>query len=395
MLSKSFHTWIALGLIGAFAPAASALGQEATSQVELPGAAPGAAPLEVTLRAPVGGEVADAIALIVDGAQAVAGAIDEAPTGEYYIGISLGELPAVARAQLKLEHGVVVDDVIEGSPAAKADFKPHDILIRVGESKIEQPADIVKAVEEAKDKEMRIVVLRDGKEMALTVKPTKRPKSEAGEGGEAIEARLPESAIQRIEEALRELKSQDASRALGIYFPRPGVVAQRSTTRMAELPKNMKISIVREGDGPAKIHVEREGKSWDTTDDKLGELPEDVRGQVERMLSKVFHPMLAARARALVVPKSVHAYSPGTPGAPAVVPYPGTPGTQATPGVAPPQASPRTSSYRSIQSAPSSVESKIDQILKKLNADDDQQALDRLREEVERLRKEVDSLKNK
>jgi polyhydroxyalkanoate synthesis regulator phasin len=42
-----------------------------------------------------------------------------------------------------------------------------------------------------------------------------------------------------------------------------------------------------------------------------------------------------------------------------------------------------------------SLEAKLDQILKKLGADDDQQALDKLREELERLRKEVDSLKNK
>src|SRR4029450_679047 len=131
---------------------------------------------------------------------------------------------------------------------------------------------------------MRIIVLRDGKEMTLRVMPTRRPKPEVGgeAGAEAkvertFEARVPGSAVLRIEEALRELKGDDgAGRALGLYFPRPGVVAQEVEAAVGELPKNLKISVTREGDGPAKVHVEREGKTWDTTDDKLGELPDDV-----------------------------------------------------------------------------------------------------------------------
>jgi hypothetical protein len=193
---------------------------------------------------------------------------------------------------------------------------------------------------------------------------------------------------------LRELKGQDgAARALELYFPRPGVVAQRTVTaRIAELPKNLKISITREGDGPAKIHVEREGKVWDTTSDKLDDLPEDVRGQVEQMLSQVIRPMLSARARQLVVPKGANvvppllAPQPVAPGTPAVTPSPNSPA--ATP------AKSRLHAYR-IAEGKDSLEAKVDQILKKLGADDDDKTLERLRDEVERLRKEVDALKNK
>src|SRR5262245_30443420 len=154
MVSKSVRKWIALGLVGALAPIAGALSQEAQGQEGAPPVPQYPVPLEVTLRAP--SEAEDVIALIADGVQAIAAAVDEtaadeAPTSEYYIGIALGELPAVAKTQLKLEHGVVIDEVLPDSPAAKAEFKPQDILIRVGEAKVEQPADIVKAVEEAKD----------------------------------------------------------------------------------------------------------------------------------------------------------------------------------------------------------------------------------------------------
>ena len=397
MVSNTVRKWIALALAGAVAPVASALGQGA-APAGSPEAAPQIAlPVEITLQAksPDGGQTDDVVALVNEAVQELTTEVQEAPPSEYYIGIALGELPELVKTQLKLEYGLVVEDVLPDSPAAKAEFKRQDILIRADDAKLAEPADILKAVGQAKDKVMRIIVLRDGKELALQVTPSKRPKPEEA-AEEAAPTQLRELSIKKIEEALRELKGQGgAAQALELQFAHPGVVPQRALAiKLVELPKNMKISITRDGDGPSEIHVEREGKTWDTTDDKLGELPEDVRGQVERMLSKVIHPMLASRARALVVPKVAHAYSPGTPGTPAVVPYPGVPGTSGTPAVAPPQVR-RVETYRATQVAPGGLEAKIDQILKKLNASDQDQTLEKLRDEVERLRKEVDALKNK
>jgi hypothetical protein len=400
MVSQWVRKWIALGVVGAAAPVAGALGQGAAPET----APQTAVPFQIKLPTTLEDQAEGTLTLIAD--VEVEAAEDEgAAPSEYYIGIALGELPELVKTQLKLEHGLVVDDVIEGSPAAKAEFKVQDILIRADDAKIAEAADILKAVDVAKDKEMRILVLRDGKELTLKVTPAKRPKPEAGEvrKTETLEARVPASAIQRIEEALRELKGEDgAARALELYFPRAGVVAPKvQTLKVAELPKNLKISITRDGDGPAKIHVERDGKEWDATDDKLGELPADVRTNVEQMLSKVIHPMLSTRARALIVggPKNAYAYSPGTPGVPAVVPYPGAsgvPGVQVAPPVpaTAPATAARLHAYRVVESKGSSLEAKVDQILKKLN-DDDDSAVEKLRDEVERLRKEVEALKNK
>jgi hypothetical protein len=397
MVSKRVRKWIALGLFGALAPTAVALGQEAAPEP----APPSAAPTEILLQESPPERADNVFAFFGALTQAAGAAEDEAPPqSDYYIGIALGELPEEAKTQYKLEHGLVVDDVIEGSPAAKAEFKSQDILIRAGETKIEKPADILKAVDEAKDKEMRIIVLRDGKELALQVTPAKRPKPE-GAAEEAVPARLRELSIKKIEEALRELKGEGrATQALELHFAHPGVVPQRAlAVRLLELPKNMKISITRDGDGPSKIHVERDGKEWDATSDKLGDLPEDVRSQVEQMLNTVIRPMLATRARALVVggPKNAYSYSPGTPGVPAVVPLPAAPATPVAPPMPAAPATPAVSrihAYRVVEKE-SSLESKVDQILKKLNAGDDDKSLEKLRDEVERLRKEVDALKNK
>jgi len=392
MVSKLVRKWIALGFCGAVAPVASALGQ-AAAPVPAP---PIAVPVRATLKAPADGQAKDVFAFIADGAQV---AVEEAPTSEYWIGIALGELPEVAKKQLKLEHGLVVDDVLPDSPAAKAEFKQHDVLVRAGELVLDQPTDILKAVDEAKDKEMRIIVLRDGKELTLQVTPQKRPKSEASElrKVETLEARLPGGAIQKSEEALRELKGREGGQAVELHFAHPGVVQRTYTLKVAELPKNLKISITRDGDGPAKIHVEREGKEWDATSDKLNDLPNDVRSQVEQMLSTVIRPMLSARARSLVVggPKVAHAYSPGTPGVPAVVPLPAVPGAHAVPPTPAAPAVPWIHAYRVAEGKNDGLEAKLDLILKKLTGDDDDKSLEKLRDEVERLRKEVEALKNK
>ena len=180
MVTPSIRKWIALGLVGAQRQSSVSSGKKRCLRPRR-----ATEPIELTLRAPDAGEVGEVIALIADGVQAVAQvveevqSVDEAQPSEYYIGIALGELPAVVKAQLKLDHGLVVDDVFADSPAAKAEFKAQDILLRADEKNVQQPADIMKAVDEAKDRKMRIIVLRDGKEMSLQVTPTKRPKPEA------------------------------------------------------------------------------------------------------------------------------------------------------------------------------------------------------------------------
>ena len=57
-----------------------------------------------------------------------------------YLGVMLGPVPAVLRSQLSdvlpAGQGVMVRDVVEGSPAAKAGLQPYDILVSYGDQKL-------------------------------------------------------------------------------------------------------------------------------------------------------------------------------------------------------------------------------------------------------------------
>jgi hypothetical protein len=203
--------------------------------------------------------------------------------------------------------------------------------------------------------------------------------------------------LKLLEEALTKLKGTAGGETLGLYFPRPGVVA--TEVRQIEMPKNLSISITRSGDEPAKVHVKRDDKEWDTTADKLNELPEDVRQQVEQLLGKTIRPMMEARARAVVRgpinARLPMAPPPGVSGVPptAAIPLP-PPRVIVTP-TAPEAANARIHAYRVEKSAEAGdVAGKLELIIKKLD-NLESKAIEQLQDEVKELRKELDALRNK
>jgi hypothetical protein len=104
----------------------------------------------------------------------------EAETSEYYLGVALGGLDQGLWSQLKMtsKRGVVVNGVEPGSPAEKGGIKPHDILLEYDNphtrTLIESPEQLARAVNELKDKPLRLRLLRAGKAMSVEVTPEKR-----------------------------------------------------------------------------------------------------------------------------------------------------------------------------------------------------------------------------
>jgi membrane-associated protease RseP (regulator of RpoE activity) len=293
--------------------------------------------------------------------------------GEYWLGISLGTLPDVAKDQLGIGHGLVVSDVRPDDPAAKAGIQKHDILIKAGDAALKTPADLIKAVDAAKETELTLTVVRGGKELAIKVTPIKRSEAQ-----DAVTLRPRgefREEIKRLEEALENLKGKVGEQPLSLFLARPGVVAPGITlTKPAELPQGMVISVSKEGDKPATIHVKRGDQEWEVTEDKLGDLPEDVRKHVEKFLQRMAAPGIAASA--------VTGFLGGLKVAP-TMPVPPVPPAAVLP-PAPPKAPARTYSYR-LESSDrregkldmGALEDKLTSIMKKL---------DELRKDVDELR---------
>jgi C-terminal processing protease CtpA/Prc len=89
---------------------------------------------------------------------------------EYFIGVSIEDTDEAVRGQLGLgAQGVVVTDVVGGSPAEKAGVKKNDIILELGSKPIDATQTLVREVQAAQDKPNTLKILRAGKQVIFPV----------------------------------------------------------------------------------------------------------------------------------------------------------------------------------------------------------------------------------
>jgi hypothetical protein len=95
----------------------------------------------------------------------------------FMVGLNCVVASNVLRSQLRIgESGLVVESVLEGTPAKKAGVEKLDVLTKAGDSSLGTLKDLVEAVQKAgKDKKpLALTVIRQGKERKITVTPVQR-----------------------------------------------------------------------------------------------------------------------------------------------------------------------------------------------------------------------------
>lgn len=104
---------------------------------------------------------------------------EDAPT--WWVGLSLGAVPAPVRAQLPEgllgeADGVQVMMVVPDSPAEKAGVKPYDIILLVGTEKVATPVELTDIVRAAGSEELDFTVIRGGAPTTVKVTPEEMPE---------------------------------------------------------------------------------------------------------------------------------------------------------------------------------------------------------------------------
>lgn len=109
---------------------------------------------------------------------------EDAGKGDVWIGARVNMPDDELRKKLDLpkDEGVVVQQVIPDSPAAKAELKVGDVLLSAGDKPLKELSDALDAVRKAKDGKVTFMLLRDGKKIQTTLKPVKRPAEFGIEG---------------------------------------------------------------------------------------------------------------------------------------------------------------------------------------------------------------------
>ena len=102
------------------------------------------------------------------------------PEQPYLIGVQVESPSPALRSQLKLyeNEGLLVTEIVQDSPAEKAGFQQHDILLRAGDQRISTLEDLRACVNASKGEAVELTFMRAGKEQKLSATPERQPAPE-------------------------------------------------------------------------------------------------------------------------------------------------------------------------------------------------------------------------
>jgi len=212
-----------------------------------------------------------------------------AKPSSHWLGISFHVLHEAFGAQLGLPEGqgLLVDQVMPDAPAARADVKKHDIILKADGQPLKELQDLIGVVDAAKDGELSLEIIRGGKPITIKVKPEKRPETPEPQSKPPQDGILWLDELQKIAEDLNKRPGTLRPFNPGFQLYKPGVIVPRGAPIHAPLPGDLSITIKKQGGEPAMIDVKRGDESWSVDENGLDALPRDVAVHVERMLGSV------------------------------------------------------------------------------------------------------------
>ena len=131
--------------------------------------------------------------LTADPARATSGPVDQPG----WLGVSIQEISEGIRQALGLhsEGGVLVNDVLEASPAQQAGLRAGDVITKFNGREVEGTSDFIEMVRESRPgEEATLTLLRDGESMTVDVeisRPLVAPKGVRDHGSRRPEGRDP------------------------------------------------------------------------------------------------------------------------------------------------------------------------------------------------------------
>ena len=304
---------VALGCVLTLLAAGAASGQEA-GQPRPP--EPGQMP-PPTFLTPFGGTGGGAMMYsrpdaavgdVPQGAWQVAGEQAAVEPSEYWIGLQCVSARPELRFHLGLadDEGILVEAIIDKSPAAKAGIQKYDVLTRAGDKKLTKVQDLIDAVDAVKEAALKVELVRGKERKTVEVTPEKRPPVEPP-GPDAAFA--PSGEWQKFYDFMKQWEPGKGGRpSMRLRFWHPGAIItgdEPGDGGANKLPKNVTIKIQKEGEKPAEVTVTRGDQTWNVKEDDLAALPDDLRPYVERMLGKA-----GAIAR---LPLGAEAFAPFSP----------------------------------------------------------------------------------
>ena len=203
----------------------------------------------------------------------------------YWIGVrgrNVEEPVLRTQFQLGADMGIVVEEVVKGSPAAEAGLRQHDIVLRVNGEVLQSMGQLKDVVGTSEGKPIELLLIRLGKEETLVIVPGEMP------------------ADMRAARPGRGLGFDDGD-VFGMLegpmngfrmLPGGGFNFNGQWQTSDVLPGGYSVTITRQNNEPAKVVVKKGDETWTIEGDDqeaLDQLPEEIRDQVAEMIE---NPMM-------------------------------------------------------------------------------------------------------
>jgi len=91
--------------------------------------------------------------------------------GGRQIGVGIVPLSKQLADYFKVEGGAMIDEVRDDSPAARAGLKAGDIVVEANGNPIRSQMDLIKAINEKKNGDVQLTIMRNGSRQTITVTP--------------------------------------------------------------------------------------------------------------------------------------------------------------------------------------------------------------------------------
>lgn len=228
--------------------------------------------------------------------------------GEFYLGVFCRAAEAAQSEKLKVPagQGLVIVQVLPGSPAAKAGLKAEDVLLTAGDKSLGKPEDLKRAIAGTEGNKLKLMYARGEQRDTIEVAPEKRGEADGVIVITENEERKPEAKPnphraeaeqrERLQRALNELRERVERREAGherggvIYHPQPGQPGSPMPGAMQPgIPDDLEVTIKKRGQQPARVTVQHGNKVWQTVENELEMLPPPIQGHVARLLGHHHH----------------------------------------------------------------------------------------------------------
>ena len=206
--------------------------------------------------------------------------------GDFWLGVDCYPAPPPLADQLGLsdQGGLVIERVVPDSPAERAGLQRHDVIVRAGERAVADIPDLIAAVNDAGEEELKLEIVRGGQRQEVTATPARRPRDDRPHvwreppRGEDWDRLWQWFGRMELDEPWR--------RPFRLHFFHPGAILPPGAELHPPLPADMTVTIRKHGEEPTEITVQRGDDTWEVTERELDQLPDDVRPHVERMLGR-------------------------------------------------------------------------------------------------------------